>query len=97
VEAQLGDDTTIESVHRHNAVVPVTGACLLHKGDEVAVAGLRHAIAAASRIIGTELGDPTDVAFIIETRDVVLTHHPMHGASVAAVIGFLRTSACHGV
>ena len=97
VEAELGGDATIESVQRGDAQVPVTGTCLLEKGDDVALSGLRHAVAAASQIIGPELGDPTDVTFIIETRDVVLTHHPMHGASVAAIVKFLRTAACHGV
>ena len=97
VEAELGGDATIESVQRGDAQVLVTGTCLLEKGDDVALSGLRHAVAAANQIIGTELGDPTDVTFIIETRDVVLTHRPMHGAFVAAITKFLRTSACHGV
>ena len=97
VEAELGGDATIESVRRGDAPVPLTAACLLHKGDEVAVSGLRAAVAAAAHVIGPELGDPTDVDFIVETRDVVLTHQPMHGATVAAVVKFLRTAACHGV
>lgn len=97
VESELGGDATVEGVRRGDAQIPVTGACLLHAGDEVAVSGLRAAVAAAAKVIGPELGDPTDVDFTIETRDVVLTHRPMHGATVSAVVKFLRTAACHGV
>src|SRR5580698_1498968 len=78
VEAELGGDATIEDVQRGKAPVPVAGACLLDMGDEVAVSGLRTAVASAAQIIGPELDNPTDVKFIVETRDVVLTHRPMH-------------------
>jgi putative transport protein len=97
VEVELGGDATIEGVQRSKAPVPVTAACLLDTGDEVSVSGLRTALAGAAQIIGPELDNPSDVKFIVETRDVVLTRRPMHGSTVAAVIKFLRTSQCHGV
>ena len=73
VEAELDGDATIESVRRGDGQIPVTGAFLLNKGDEVAVSGLRKALAGAAHVIGPELGDPAAVKFIVETRDVVLT------------------------
>ena len=97
VEAELDGDATIESVQRGDGQIPVTGAFLLNKGDEVAVSGLRKALAGAAHVIGPELGDPAAVKFIVETRDVVLTHRPMHGSAMADIIKFLRTSDCHGV
>jgi aspartate-alanine antiporter len=97
VEAEFDGDATIESIHRHGSQIPVGRSSLLVAGDEVALAGLRPAVAKAVQFIGPELGEPTNVNFVVETRDVVLTHHPMHGATVSAVIRFLRTSACHGV
>jgi len=97
VEAELDGDATIESVRRGDGQVPVTGAFSLNKDDEVAVSGLRTALARAAHVIGPELGDPTAVKFIVETRDVVLTHRPMRGSALADIIKFLRTSDCHGV
>ena len=97
VEAELHGDATIESIQRGDGQIPVTGAFLLNTGDEVAVSGLRKALAGAAHIIGPELGDPAAVKFIVETRDVVLTHRPMHGSAMADIIKFLRTSDCHGV
>ena len=97
VESEFGGGATIESVKRGNAEIPVNGACVLDTGDEVAVSGLRTAIAAGSRVIGAELGDPADVKFIIETRDVVLTHRPMHLSAIADIVTFLRTADCRGV
>jgi putative transport protein len=97
VELELRGNATIEGVRRGDAQIPVTGAYLLAAGDEVAVSGLRTALADADRLIGPELGDPADVRFIVETRDVVFTHRPMHGSAVADLVKFLRTSECHGV
>jgi putative transport protein len=97
IESALDGDATVEGVRRGDAQIPVTEACLLDTGDEVAVSGLRAAVAKAAHVIGPELGDPTGVDFTIETRDAVLTHRPMHGATVSAVVKFLRTAACHGV
>ena len=97
VEAELDGDATIESVRRGDGQIPATGGILLNKDDEVAVSGLRTALAGASHVIGPELGDPTAVKFIVETRDVVLTHRPMHGSTLADIIKFLRTSDCRGV
>jgi AspT/YidE/YbjL antiporter-like protein len=97
VEAELDGDATIESVRRGDVQIQVTGAFVLNKGDEVAASGLRTALAGAAHIIGPELGDPTAVRFIVETRDVVLTRRPMHGSAMADIIKFLRTSDCHGV
>ncbi len=94
VEEEFGSGATIESVRRGNAQVPVNSACVLDTGDEVALSGLRTAIAAGSRVIGPELGDPTDVKFIIETRDVVLTHRPIHLSTIADIVTFLRTAEC---
>ena len=68
VESEFGGGATIESVRRGADQLPVSGACVLDTGDEVAVSGLRTAIAAGSRVIGAELGDPADVNFIVETR-----------------------------
>ena len=97
VEGEFGGGATIESVKRGNAEIPVNGACVLDTGDEVAVSGLRTAMAAGNRVIGAELGDPADVKFIIETRDVVLTHRPMHLSAIADIVTFLRTADCRGV
>lgn len=97
VEAELGGNATIASVRRGDNQAPVTGSHKLKAGDEVAVSGLRSALAGAARVIGPELGDPTGVEFIVETRDVVLTRRPMHGSLVAGITKFLRTSQCHGV
>ena len=97
VESEFGGGATIESVRRGADQLPVSGACVLDTGDEVAVSGLRTAIAAGSRVIGAELGDPADVNFIVETRDVVLTHRPIHVSAVADIVTFLRTAECRGV
>ena len=97
VEVELGGNATIASVRRGDEQMPVTGSHRLKAGDEVAVSGPRAALAGAARVIGPELGDPTGVEFIVETRDVVLTRRPMHGSVVAGITRFLRTSQCHGV
>jgi aspartate-alanine antiporter len=97
VEAELGGDATISGVRRGDGQMPLTRAILLNTGDEVAVSGLRRPLADATLVIGPELGDPTDVKFIVETRDVVFTHRPMHGSTIADITKFLRTSECHGV
>jgi putative transport protein len=97
VEVELGGGATIEGIRRNDTQALVAGAYLLDKGDEVAVAGLRASLTGAVQLIGPEVGDPMAINFIVETRDVVLTHRPMHGSTVAAVVKFLRTSACHGV
>lgn len=97
VQAELGGDATIESISRDNEQMPATGTVVLKKGDKVALSGLRKALAAAAHVIGSELGDPTAIKFIVETRDVVLTHRPMHGTAMADIVKFLRSSDCHGV
>jgi AspT/YidE/YbjL antiporter-like protein len=97
VEAELGGNATIEGIRRHDAKMTVAETCLLDAGDEVAVSGLRTALAGAGQFIGPELSDPADVNFIVETRDVVLTHRPMHGTAVAGLLEFLHTAQCHGV
>jgi putative transport protein len=97
LEAEFAGDATIERVWRGNASVLATGACLLEAGDEIAVAGPRAALADASRVFGPELGVPSDVDFIVETRDVVLTRASMHKTDVSAIETFLRDSRCHGV
>jgi putative transport protein len=97
VELALGGNATIEGLRRHDTDVQVTDNCLLETGDEVAIAGLRTALADAARIIGPEIGDPSAVEFIVETRDVVLTRWPKHRAAVASIVEFLRASAIQGV
>ncbi|WP_158800671.1 aspartate-alanine antiporter [Acidisoma sp. L85] len=97
VELALGGNATIEGLRRHAADVKVTGDCRFETGDEVAVAGLRTALIDAARVIGPEVGDPSEVAFTVETRDVVLTRWPEHRAAVASIVEFLRASAIHGV
>lgn len=97
VEGALGGGATVESVRRGDTQRTVTGSCLLDTKDEIAVTGLRSALAGAGPLIGPEIGDPSDARFIVETRDVVLTHKPMHGSSIAGIVGFLRESDCRGV
>jgi hypothetical protein len=58
---------------RRSAQIPVAAERQLKAGDEIAVSGLRFALAGASKLIGSELGDPKDVDFIVETRDVAFT------------------------
>jgi putative transport protein len=70
---------------------------VVHAEDSVAVSGLRRVVAAAIDLIGPELGDPTDIEFTFETRDVVLTCRPQRGLNVASVRQLLRSSDCHGV
>ncbi|OYV45660.1 MAG: hypothetical protein B7X10_05550, partial [Burkholderiales bacterium 21-58-4] len=97
IEAELGGKATIEGIRRGNAAVAVTDACLLASGDEVAVLGSRVALADAARVVGQELGAPSAVDFIVETRDVVLTRGAMHHTDVGKIESFLRASGCHGV
>ncbi len=97
IEAELGGKATIEGIRRGNAAVTVTDACLLASGDEVAVLGSRVALADAARVVGQELGAPSAVDFIVETRDVVLTRGAMHHTDVGKIESFLRASGCHGV
>lgn len=97
LEAELGSGVAIEGVRRRDTQEAVTGAYLLDSGDEVAVTGLRTSLAGAHQLIGPEIGDPVKDKFIVETRDVVLTHRPMHGSTVAAILELLRSAACHGV
>ncbi|WP_019938321.1 aspartate-alanine antiporter [Bordetella sp. FB-8] len=97
LEAQLGGQAVVQSIRHGQAQMPATGAYLLDVDDEIAVAGLRVSLAGADRIIGPEIGDLSDVKFILETRDVVLVHRPMHGLTVDNLLEFLKTAACHGV
>src|SRR5579864_878351 len=97
VEAELGSGVTIERDRRRDAQLSVTGTGLLEVGDEVAVSGLRAVLAGAAHVIGPELGDPTGVDFIVETRDVVLTRRALNRSKVAAIVEFLRASDCRGV
>ncbi len=97
IEMALGGNATVEGLRRRGADVAVTGDCPIEADDEVAVAGLRSALADAARVIGPEIGDPAAVTFTVETRDVVLTRWPAHRAAVAGIIEFLRASAIHGV
>jgi aspartate-alanine antiporter len=97
VEAELGGGATIERIQRGDAQLPVSAACLLASGDEVALSGLRAALADAARIIGPELSDPKDVDFIVETRDVVFTSRAVPGTDAAAIVRFLRAADCRGV
>ena len=97
VEGELGRGATIERIQRGAAQVPVKVDCRLDAGDEIAISGLRSVLADAGKVIGAELGDPKDVDFIVETREVVLTRRAMHRSDVAAVVAFLRTSGCRGV
>jgi putative transport protein len=97
VELALSGNATIEGLRRHDTDVKVTDNCLLETGDEVAIAGLRTALADAARIIGPEIGDPSAVEFVVETRDVVLTRWPKHRAPLASIVEFLRASAIQGV
>jgi putative transport protein len=97
LEAELGGKATIEGIRRGNASLPVTAACQLEAGDEVAVTGPRATLAGAARIVGPELEAPADVDFIVETRDVVLTRRAMHRTDVGAIVEFLRSSHCRGV
>jgi aspartate-alanine antiporter len=97
VELALSGNATIEGLRRHDTDVKVTDNCLLETGDEVAIAGLRTALADAARIIGPEIGDPSAVEFVVETRDVVLTRWPKHRAALASIVEFLRASAIQGV
>jgi aspartate-alanine antiporter len=97
LEVELGGSATVEAVRRGDAQIPVTGACRLDAGDEVAVSGLRAVLADAARVIGPELGDPKDVDFIVETRDVVFTSGAVPGADAEAIVKFLHASDCRGV
>lgn len=97
VEAEMGGDATIESISRDDELMSTTGKFVLNREDKIALSGLRRALAAATHVIGTELGDPAAVKFIVESRDVVLTHRPMHGSAMADIVKFLRSSDCHGV
>jgi putative transport protein len=97
VEAELGGGATIERLQRGNAHTPVAVDGLLEASDEIAVSGLRPALADAARIIGPELSDPTDVDFIVETRDVVFTSQDVSGSDAADIVRFLHRADCRGV
>lgn len=97
VELALGGQATIEGLRRHDADLKVIGDCVFEANDEVAVAGLRTALVDATKIIGAEVGNPSDVTFTVETRDVVLTRWPDHRAAASSIAEFLRKSAIHGV
>jgi putative transport protein len=97
VEAELGGGATIERLQRGNAHTPVAVDVLLEASDEIAVSGLRPALADAARIIGPELSDPTDVDFIVETRDVVFTSQDVSGSDAADIVRFLHRADCRGV
>ncbi len=97
LEVELGGAATVEAVRRGDAQIPVTGASRLDAGDELAVSGLRAALADAARIVGPELGDPKDVDFIVETRDVVFTSRTVPGADAESIVKFLHAADCRGV
>ena len=97
LEAELGGNATVERIRRGNVSEPVTGACLLAVGDEVAVLGARQALTDAAVVFGPELGVPAAVDFIVETRDVVLTRRAMHQTDIGKIEEFLRTSGSRGV
>src|SRR3984957_447354 len=97
VEVELGGGATIERLKRSNAEAPLAAGCLLEESDEVAVSGLRAALADAARVIGPELSDPKDVDFIVETRDVVFTSRDVSGTDAGAIVRFLHQADCRGV
>ena len=61
------------------------------------MSGRRTSLVDAGRIIGSEIGDPTDVDFIVETRDVVFTRSGMRRAAVEVIRKLLRDSGARGV
>jgi len=97
VESELGAGAIIELIRRHGKAGPTAQGCVLATGDEVAVSGLRTSLVDAGRIIGPEIGDPTDVDFIVETRDVVFTRSGMRRGSVSSITKLLHDSAVRGV
>lgn len=97
VEAEHRGAVAIEEVRRGGATIPVSQDLMLLQGDEVALSGLRTALAGSTLSIGPELSDPTDLRFIVETRDVVFIRAVMRKPSVKGVLEFLRGSGCHGV
>lgn len=97
VETGLAGNAIIERIQRGDAQIPISAACVLAAGDEIAVSGLRTALAQAATVIGPELDDPTGVDFVVETRDVVFTRGAMHRATVPAIVAFLHASGCRGV
>jgi len=97
VESELGAGAVIELIRKHDKAGPMTLNCVLATGDEVAVSGLRTSLVDAGRIIGPEIGDPTDVDFIVETRDVVFTRSGMRRGSVGVIRKLLHDSGTRGV
>lgn len=97
IEDEIGGNVTIEIVRRGGVEVPVDQATILHADDQLGVTGLRAGLASAARSIGPELGDPSDVDYIVETRDVVYTYKGIRRAPAAAIAKLLRASGCGGV
>jgi putative transport protein len=97
VEDEIGGNVTIEFIRRGGVEIPAPQACILSGNDQVGVTGLRAGLANAARSIGPELGDPSDVDYIVETRDVVYTYAGLPRAPASAIAKLLRTSGCSGV
>jgi len=97
VQTGLGGKATIQGVRRGDAQIAVTAALIFDTGDEVAVSGWRSALVDAAQIIGPELADPSDVEFVVETRNVVFTHHSKDGSALASPEKLLQAPDCHGV
>ena len=97
LETELGGDAKIENIKRGTLVIPVVPTCALEAQDEIAVAGPRLTLADAAMKIGSELGTPSAVDFIVETRDVVFTRGAMHRPTVEMITEFLQKSECKGV
>jgi aspartate-alanine antiporter len=97
VEAELGGGATVERIQRGDAQPSASAGFVLASADEIALSGLRAVLAGAARVIGPELTDPSDVDFIVETRDVVFTASAVLGTNAEAIVKFLRAADCRGV
>ena len=98
VEAELGGGATIERVQRGDAQVPVSAACLLAAGDEVAVSGLRADAGRRGSRHRSRTRRPEGRR--LHRRNARRrTHAPARctGTDVGAIVKFLRAADCRGV
>jgi putative transport protein len=96
LEEQM-DGVVIEHAMRGGNSIPIEPGMELQAGDRVAVAGRRGpVIEHVENVLGPESSDSSDIEFIAEMRDVVVTSHKVAGQTIGQLIATVDPQARRG-
>ena len=88
---------TVERIKRGDVIVPVTPQMILQRSDKLLIIGQRSSLLEASKHLGEELPDESQMDVLIQTREIVVTNENLHGKTLREIVRHAAPEMRHGL